>query len=121
MEFDDIHASPNLIFRYLTNSGNLSEWFADSVNSTDNEHFEFTWDGTTEYATLVDAGADEFVKYVWDYDKDTPYYLEFRLVIDELTGDRSLMITDFAEKSDLEDTKLLWESQINDLKHILGC
>jgi hypothetical protein len=30
------------------------------------------------------------------------------------------MVTDFAFEEDFEEVKLLWESQISDLKHVLG-
>jgi hypothetical protein len=30
------------------------------------------------------------------------------------------MITDFTFEEDLEEVKLLWESQISDLKHVIG-
>jgi hypothetical protein len=39
---------------------------------------------------------------------------------DEITKDVSIMITDFAYADELEESKLLWENQISDLKHVLG-
>jgi len=39
---------------------------------------------------------------------------------DELTGDVALLITDFAEEEDIEDSQELWNKQISNLKHILG-
>jgi hypothetical protein len=30
------------------------------------------------------------------------------------------MVTDFAEDGEVEETKMLWENQISDLKQILG-
>ena len=47
-------------------------------------------------------------------------YFEFRINIEELTGDLALIITDFAEPEEKEDSIYLWDSQINDLKRVLG-
>jgi len=37
-----------------------------------------------------------------------------------LTKDVSLVITDFAEEDEIDEAKMLWESQISDLKQVLG-
>ena len=39
---------------------------------------------------------------------------------DEITKDVSIVISDFAHSDELEESKLLWENQISDLKHVLG-
>ena len=45
----------------------------------------------------------------------TPKILE-----DEITKDVSIVISDFAHEDELDESKLLWENQISDLKHVLG-
>ena len=45
---------------------------------------------------------------------------EFRINMDELTGDVALIITDFAEADEKEDSIYLWDNQIQDLKRLLG-
>jgi hypothetical protein len=47
-------------------------------------------------------------------------YFEFRINIEELTGDLALIISDFSESDEKEDSVFLWDSQINDLKRMLG-
>ena len=39
---------------------------------------------------------------------------------DEITKDVSLVVVDFSEEDELEESKLLWENQVSDLKHVLG-
>ena len=48
------------------------------------------------------------------------FFFEFRIVVDELTKDVSLIVTDFAEEDEIDEAKMLWESQISDLKQVLG-
>ena len=47
-----IHASPSLIYQYISTPSGLSEWFADNVNSR-GELFKFIWDGAEEQANLL--------------------------------------------------------------------
>jgi hypothetical protein len=31
-----------------------------------------------------------------------------------------LMVVDYAQEDDIEESKLLWENQVSDLKHVIG-
>ena len=41
-------------------------------------------------------------------------------MVDEITKDVSIVIIDFADEDEVEESKSLWENQISDLKHVLG-
>lgn len=114
-----IKASASLLYNYISSPSGLSEWFADNVNSR-GEKYSFIWDGEEQSAFLMKSKQDSYVRFQWEDDEDTKYYFELNIVEDDLTGDVSLVITDFAEKDEIEQAKLLWESQIDDLKKILG-
>lgn len=48
-------------------------------------------------------------------------FFEIKILVDALTKDVSLIITDFAEdEEELEESKQLWENQIDELKHTIG-
>lgn len=119
MEFS-IHASPNMIYQYITTPSGLSEWFADDVNSR-GKIYTFIWDGEEEKAKVSNQKTNEKVKYKWidENNEETGTYIEFKIIIDELTKDVSLLVTDYCEE-DEEETRMWWENQINDLKHIIG-
>lgn len=114
-----IHASPSLLFQYLSSPSNLQEWFADKVNSR-GKIFSFIWDGEEEKAELLLKRSDERIKFKWLESEDDDTYFEFRIIVDALTKDVSLFITDFADEYEVEETKQLWENQIDDLKHTIG-
>ena len=120
LEFQ-LNSSPQLLYQYISTPSGLSEWFADNVNSR-GEFFTFIWDGSEEKARLTARKSDEKVKFRWidEDNKDTDYFFELRILEDEITKDVSLVITDFTFEEDLEEVKLLWESQISDLKHVIG-
>ncbi|MDA7559095.1 START-like domain-containing protein [Flavobacteriaceae bacterium] len=114
-----IHASPQLLYQYISTPSGLSEWFADNVNSR-GEMFKFIWDGSEEQAKLITKKSGERVKFKWQNGDDDASYFEIRIQVDEITKDVSLMVTDFADDDEIEDTKMLWENQISDLKQVLG-
>lgn len=120
LEFQ-LNSSPQLLYQYISTPSGLSEWFADNVNSR-GEFFTFIWDGSEEKARLTARKSDEKVKFRWidEDNKDTDYFFELRILEDEITKDVSLMVTDFAFEDDFDEVKLLWESQISDLKHVIG-
>ena len=93
MEFP-IHASPKMLYQYFGSSSGLSEWFADNVNSR-GEVFTFIWDGTEEKAKVLSKKSDLKIRFKWLESEDDDSYFEFRIQVDELTKDVSLMITDF--------------------------
>jgi uncharacterized protein YndB with AHSA1/START domain len=116
-----IHASPQLLYQYISTPSGLSEWFSDNVNSR-GELFTFIWDDSEEQAKLLNKKSGERVKFRWldDEEDNQTYYFEIRIQVDEITKDVSLMVTDFAEEDELDESKMLWTNQISDLKQVLG-
>lgn len=113
-----IQSSPQMLYQYISTPSGLSEWFADNVNSR-GEKFSFIWDGSEETAKMLKRKSDEFVRFSWEENEDGSFF-EMRIIVDEITKDVSLFITDFAEEEELEEAKMLWENQVADLKHVLG-
>ena len=113
-----IQASPNMLYQYIYSASSLTEWFADDVNSR-GKIFSFFWDGSEEKAELISSKNNQFVKFKW-LDNDDNSFFEIRIVVDELTKDASLIITDFSDEDEVDESKMLWESQIADLKQVLG-
>jgi uncharacterized protein YndB with AHSA1/START domain len=114
-----INASPKVLFSRLSTPGGLSEWFADDVN-IEGSVLTFMWDKSTQKAELLCQKENRLVRYRWLDDPDPKVYFEFRISQDPLTNDVALAITDFAEESELEDAKGLWDKQISQLFSQLG-
>ncbi|MGB1020709.1 MAG: START-like domain-containing protein [Flavobacteriaceae bacterium] len=113
----DFHASPQLLFQYLSTPSGLSEWFADDVNSR-GENFTFLWDDSEEEALLLSLKADKSIRFQWKEDEEN--YFQFEIVVDEITKDVSLIVTDFADEEEMEESQMLWNNLIADLKQVLG-
>ncbi|WP_339893658.1 START-like domain-containing protein [uncultured Algibacter sp.] len=116
-----IHASPQLLYQYISTPSGLSEWFSDNVNSR-GELFTFIWDDSEEVAKLLNKKNGERIKFRWleDEEEGLSCYFEIRIQVDEITKDVSLMVTDFAEEDEVEESKMLWTNQISSLKQVLG-
>lgn len=115
----EVHASPSFLYNYISNPSGLSEWFAENVNSR-GEKFTFIWNGVEEVAYLIKTKFDEYVRFRWEDDENTKYYFEIKIVEDELTNDVSLVVTDFAEPDEVEESRDLWIRQLEDLKYVIG-
>lgn len=113
-----IQSSPQLLYTYLSTPSGLSEWFADDVNSR-GEMFSFIWEGSEEEAKLLKRKSDDFVKFAWEENDDDTFF-ELKIIVDEITKDVSLFITDFAEEDEVEEAKMLWTNQVSSLKQVLG-
>ncbi|MBK5208403.1 MAG: SRPBCC domain-containing protein [Flavobacteriaceae bacterium] len=118
MEFP-IQASPHMLYQYFGTPSGLSEWFADNVNSR-GEIYTFIWNGSEEQAKVLQERPDEKIKFKWLSDGDDKTFFEFKIEVDEITKDVSLIVTDFAEEGDIEESQMFWENQIDGLKRTIG-
>ncbi|WP_372770494.1 START-like domain-containing protein [Lutibacter sp.] len=114
-----IHASPHMLYQYFGTPSGLSEWFADNVNSR-GEIYTFIWNGSEEQAKVLQERPDEKIKFRWLDDGDDKTFFEFKIEVDEITKDVSLIVTDFAEEDEIEDSKMFWKNQIDELKRTIG-
>ncbi len=117
----DFQSSPQLLFQYLSTASGLSEWFSDDVNYR-GEKYTFFWGDSEEYARVLSKKINEKIRFQWitGEDDEEDYFFEFKIQMDEITKDVSLIITDFTDSDELEEAKLLWDSLISDLKQVLG-
>lgn len=115
-----LNSSPKVLFSRLSTPEGLAEWFADDVQ-VNGDIFSFFWDDVEYKAQLALLKDTRQVKFKWlgDAGEDEKYF-EFKLNIEELTGDVALMITDFAIKGEKEDAINLWDTQVSELRKVLG-
>ncbi len=114
-----LKTSPRVLEDKLTTPSGLSEWFAENVNAQ-NDIYEFWWSGSSEKAKLQVLKPGSKIRFKWLSDEDEESYFEMNFASDPMTNIVCLTVTDFAEEGDLDDSKLLWEQNINDLVRLLG-
>lgn len=116
-----INCSPKVLFNRLSTASGLSEWFADNVN-VKGKLFTFLWEGDKMVAEKTIQRENRLVRYEWiddETDKEEDYF-EFLISQDDLTSDVSLTIIDFAGNDEVDEITDLWNTQISNLKHLLG-
>jgi len=113
-----IRTSPKVLFTRLNTADGLSQWFADDVNINNGIH-TFVWEGVGQQAKKIKEKAGKLVRFQW-LDQEDDSYFEFKLEIDDITMEVALIITDFTEEDEIEEAKLLWDSQVNSLMQLLG-
>jgi len=112
-----INCSPKVLFNRLSTASGLTEWFADDVRVR-GKRYTFIWEGSEQVAEMTLHKENRLVRFTWLEDDET--YFEFKITRDELTGDVSLLVADFTEEDEQDETRDLWNTQIADLKHVLG-
>ena len=117
LEFE-MHCSPRILYNFLSTPSGLSEWFADNVVVKDSI-FVFSWDGTDNKAVLDFKKDNQIVRFKWIDDPDESYF-QFEIRTDELTSDVALIITDYCLPEDRDEQEQLWETQLHNLKQIIG-
>ena len=116
-----INCSPKVLFNRLSTATGLTEWFADDVRVKGNS-FIFVWGGNDQISEKKIHRENKMVRFEWQDDglKKDENYFEFVITQDDLTNDVSLLVTDFADDDEIEQTTDLWNTQIAKLKHLLG-
>lgn len=115
-----VNASPRLIYNIISTNSGLAEWFCDDVNIK-NEVYTFSWEGSQEDAKLLAKKKDEYIRFKWTASGNDESFFELRIRIDDMTGELAVLVTDFAESDEVEDSKLLWNSLIDQMCQALGC
>ncbi len=115
-----LNCSPKVLFSRLSTPEGLGEWFADDV-TTEGDLFFFHWNKTEYKARITALKENKLVRFEWfDIPDKESNFFEFRIDVHDITGDLALLITDFAEPDEKEDAIYLWDTQISDLKRVLG-
>ena len=117
LEFE-FRSSPKILFNCLSDSSGLAGWFADEVKTKD-RIYTFVWEGGESYAKLVAIKDQQLVRFQWLDDTDGTYF-QFEIKEDDITSDIALEITDFANPGDRDTAIRLWESQVQNLRMLLG-
>jgi hypothetical protein len=116
----NLNCSPKVLFSRLSTPDGLGEWFAEKVDA-DGDLFTFFWNNSASTARLSAIKENKLVRFEWTgMENEESNYFEFRINFEELTSELALIICDFAEENERVDSISLWDSQITDLKRLLG-
>ncbi|MCB0640177.1 MAG: activator of HSP90 ATPase 1 family protein [Phaeodactylibacter sp.] len=112
-------ASPTILYQFFTTPSCLIRWFCDEVDIA-GETYTFAWNGAEEVAFLVEDYEEEKLKFQWENADEDDEFLQISLERSPVTGETILTITDFCDEDELDDSKELWNSQIQALRRETG-
>ena len=111
-------ASPTILYKFFTTPSCLVRWFCDEVDIQD-DVFTFVWDGAEEVAELIDDIEEERLKFEWEEGEDDEFF-EITFERSPLTGETILQITEYCDEDEVDDQRILWDSQIKILRQETG-
>jgi hypothetical protein len=114
-----LNTSVKILYPRLSSPSGLSDWFADNVD-VNGEIYTFHWESSEQQAKLIFKRRDKAIRFSWLDEEDENCYFEFKIKVDELTNEVALIISDFAEEDEVEDSKNLWDKQITRMRNNLG-
>lgn len=119
IEFGLKKGSTKSLWKLISTPHGLAEWMADNVDADNTGIYTFSWSKSSERAKLIDIQPEERIRFRWlNSPEDT--YFEIEIVKSELTGEISLLLTDFAASDEKEDLINLWAAEIDMLIRRIG-
>lgn len=115
-----LKCSPSMLYNYIQTASGLQEWFAHKVVTKSRTDYVFEFDdGQVSKATLQRAVNNKLVRYHWD---NTPEdeYMEMEIIVDELTEDVAIKVTEFCSEDEKREIAELWTAQMEILKDVIG-
>lgn len=114
-----LNASPIILYDYISNTSNLTQWFCEDLKVKDQNKYFFIWEGEERWATVEKKVSGKSIRWSWD-DAPKGEYVEMAVVKDDMTGDVLIHVTDFCNEDDEDANYDLWETDIEQLGGIVG-
>ncbi|XMD33151.1 MAG: START-like domain-containing protein [Candidatus Karelsulcia muelleri] len=110
-----LNYSKKMLYNYIYTPEKMAKWFADYVQSIGSRYICF-WNGYEETFFLIKKKKEKSVRYKWEKFEEKKYYFEFLIQEKLFTKKLYLIITDFVNKNEIEQSKLWWQNKIKILK-----
>lgn len=120
LEYNLNAVSGPILWNAIGTPTGLQTWMADNV-TVDEDVYTFEWSqDEIRQAELTHRRINSHIRFHWLDDEDPKSFFELRMEYNELTGDYTLLITDFAEEDEVEELTDLWEAEVNQLMRLCG-
>jgi uncharacterized protein YndB with AHSA1/START domain len=115
-----VRCSPNILFEFLSTPAGLQEWFAHKVTNKSRIDYDFEFDdGTISKAKLLKAVNNKLVRFKWENSEENEF-MEMEIIVDELTEDVAIKVTEYCDENEKRGLIELWHSQIEALRDVVG-
>lgn len=114
-----LRASPVIIYDYISNTSNLTQWFCDDLKVKSKDSYIFIWDEEERRATIEKKVRGKLIKWSWE-DSPKGEYVQLEVIKDDMTGDVLVKVTDFCDEGEEESNSELWGADIEHLGSVIG-
>lgn len=115
-----IKCSPSLLYNYISSASGLSEWFAHDVDNKSRNEFTFKFaDGEVQNAKVIKNIPNKSIRFKFENSREDEF-LELDIIVDELTEDVALKVTEFCFIEEKGRITELWQSEVDILKNATG-
>ena len=114
-----IRASPVIIYDYISNTSNLTQWFCEDLKAKDRDNYLFIWENEERKAKIERRVRGKLIRWSWE-DSPKGEYLELEVIKDDMTGDVLIKVTDFCDEEEADSNFELWEADIEHLGGVIG-
>lgn len=111
--------TPRLLFTLISTSEGLARWFAEKVTVQD-DIFLFEWEGSQQSARLMESKEPEYIRFEWTDDFHEGFFLDLQISHEPVSGESALVVSDYAEESDMDFTQMWWRTQIAKLQRLFN-
>jgi uncharacterized protein YndB with AHSA1/START domain len=116
-----LRSSTSILFQYISTPSGLQSWFADHVDVIGSSRYRFRWDDQTEInAVVLKNVTNKFIRFSMENGQGNDEFMEFRIVQDDITGDVELVITEFINDGEEDNAASIWDSAVDNLRHVIG-
>lgn len=118
LEYSFKNTSPLALWMGISSPLTLKEWFAEKVECKEKEYV-FYWNKTPHIANILEKKEGSMLKLHWIDSGDSDFF-QYDLVTSELIGDTTLFITDTCFDAERDEAIMLWDTQIENMRRVLG-
>ncbi|MBL7812524.1 MAG: SRPBCC domain-containing protein [Bacteroidetes bacterium] len=116
-----LRSSTHILYQYISTPSGLQSWFADHVEVSSGSKYLFRWeDGTETHAVMIKNITNKYVRFQVDNAPSPDEFMEFRISTDDITNDVELIVTEFINDGEEDIAASIWDSAVDNLKHIIG-
>ena len=109
-----------ILWNAISTPTGLQGWMAEKVDLND-QTFTFEWSKEEiRHAEVLQRRTNSHIRLHWTDDEDPKGFFELRMEYNELTGDYSLIITDFVDEDEAEEMTDLWDFEVQALLRQCG-
>ena len=116
-----LKTSPKVLESKISTPYGLAEWFCDDVYLKDGI-YHFLWENVEEQAVLLEQKNNQYIRFQWleDQENGLDTYFEISTMADSITNEITLTIQDFCAPEERQNSIMLWQQQIGNLKRLIG-